>query len=153
MKTMDLPIRRLLIGFWEQRQPREQILLGILGLLLLGAGLWQGGQWLVEQNEALATRLPVLRADVERLEARPLTSARRSGEGIEAGVRQLTLMFPGLESHPVEGGVELHWRGKQLVSWLQALDRVAGRTAWVVRSADIERQGDGVDVRLVVAVR
>ncbi len=149
MSVMMSRILRVAMDFWNHRQPREQGFLIVLGGVLVGVVLLQGGQALMQGNVRLENQLSMARTDVEYLEARS-GEARRRRQGMEAGVHQLTLMFPGMESHPVKGGVELHWRGRVLVSWLQALDRVSDQTEWVVRKMDIERHAEGVEVWLVV---
>lgn len=147
LEGMVVPWREAGLAYWRKRQPREQVLLTALAVIMLLALGVEIGQTSMAESERLRAQLPRLRATLERLEAQPLPArhAQISKEGL---ARQLALALPAGQVKVDRDGVVLDWQGKDITAMMQTLDQVAGRQGMIVREALIERQGTQFQVHL-----
>ncbi len=135
--------------FWDQRQPREQGLLVLLGWVLVLCAAFLGWQALVEDSQRLSELLPALRADVERIEAAQAMPVAQ-GRSLAALAHRLNQAFPTLELHEEAHRLVLHWRGQQVEALFQALNRAGAGSGFEILSADIERRDADLQVELVL---
>lgn len=155
----------LLKAWWNGHQPRERLILGVGGVLLIIAiffvAIWeplhkarQNGESALEQSRKMATRLEAIALEVERSRGVGGATAANRNLSLLAAVDQASKL-PDLGKAPSriqpEGEKEVKvWfedvSFNALVQWIQILQTQYGLN---VSAAEIERRSEGsVSVRL-----
>jgi general secretion pathway protein M len=146
------------LAWWTGREPRERVLLAVLGALMLAVVVWYGvwaplNGWAVSardrQAEAAASLVQAERAQAEiaRFEQMRGGKGNATAQALTQSAAQAGVIVNKVE--PIAGGGLTVWTNPAeptaLFGWLASVRRELGVG---VRQLEAQKEGDGVQARI-----